>query len=304
MINYYEILGVKENATAAEIKAAFRKLAKLFHPDKNPNGQDQFRKIRKAYEILGNPSLRRSYDLKLKYYRNSNTKTNYKKPGTKNWSFEEQELKRRKYYDEHIRKYAKTNPIPKVNPNEIKTNYNEYKYILFATPLAVALFLLIVNLSADSKPPIENTNPIIEASFSGLKMGDSPYQEHFGKMQYNLNAKVNLTIKNQTGNDAVFLLFNEKEFVRSVYIADGFLAEITQLPGQLFNIRYSLGKNWKPSKINKANKPGGFTQNKEFYKNDVPFEINALNELTLVSGINEGFTKINEQEFFDKKNYD
>ena len=72
MTNFYEILGVTSEAGLAEIKAAFRKLAKEFHPDKNPNGNERFETILKAYERLkGNvrfrvfPSLRFEYFLTL-----------------------------------------------------------------------------------------------------------------------------------------------------------------------------------------------------------------------------------------------
>ena len=52
MINYYKILGLQSTATPLEIKTAFRQLAKLYHPDKNPAGKEQFTKVLVAYETL------------------------------------------------------------------------------------------------------------------------------------------------------------------------------------------------------------------------------------------------------------
>lgn len=51
---YYKILGVKQNASAQEIKASFRQLTKKYHPDKNksPDANDKFSKINVAYEVL------------------------------------------------------------------------------------------------------------------------------------------------------------------------------------------------------------------------------------------------------------
>jgi molecular chaperone DnaJ len=63
--DYYEILGVSKNATAAEIKKAYRKKAIEFHPDKNPNdsvAEANFKKAAEAYEVLGNQEKRNKYD--------------------------------------------------------------------------------------------------------------------------------------------------------------------------------------------------------------------------------------------------
>lgn len=53
--NYYEILGVSKTASADEIKSAYRKLAKQYHPDINkaPEAQNKFKEINEAYEVLG-----------------------------------------------------------------------------------------------------------------------------------------------------------------------------------------------------------------------------------------------------------
>ena len=63
--DYYEILGVSKNATAAEIKKAYRKKAIEFHPDKNSDdkvAEANFKKAAEAYEILGNQEKRAKYD--------------------------------------------------------------------------------------------------------------------------------------------------------------------------------------------------------------------------------------------------
>jgi len=60
--NYYEILGVSKDATAEEIKKAFRKLAHQYHPDK-PNGDEtKFKEINEAYQVLSNPEKKQQYD--------------------------------------------------------------------------------------------------------------------------------------------------------------------------------------------------------------------------------------------------
>jgi hypothetical protein len=63
--DFYQVLGVSRDVDAVGIKSAFRKLAKLYHPDKNtadPGASEKFRKITEAYQVLMDPLQRESYD--------------------------------------------------------------------------------------------------------------------------------------------------------------------------------------------------------------------------------------------------
>ncbi len=90
VINYYEILGVRTDATPEEIKKEFRSLARKYHPDMNPGDQtseEKFKQINEAYDILSDHKKRQTYDFDLfggksRFVRGQNNKSNSSFPFT------------------------------------------------------------------------------------------------------------------------------------------------------------------------------------------------------------------------------
>ncbi|MEO6687087.1 MAG: DnaJ domain-containing protein, partial [Dyadobacter sp.] len=63
-VDYYQILGIQKTATEKDIKAAYRKLARKYHPDVNPNDQEaqkKFQELNEANEVLSDPEKRKKY---------------------------------------------------------------------------------------------------------------------------------------------------------------------------------------------------------------------------------------------------
>ena len=85
-IDYYKVLGVDKNATQEEIRKAYRKQAKRYHPDINkddPQAKERFQEINEANEVLGNPEKRKKYDEYGEHWQHA----------------DEFEAQRRQYYD-------------------------------------------------------------------------------------------------------------------------------------------------------------------------------------------------------------
>jgi curved DNA-binding protein len=81
--DYYKILGVDKNATKDDIKKVFRRLAKKYHPDKNPGdkvSEEKFKEVTEANEVLSDPEKRKKYDQlgsNWKQYQNAGSEANY-----------------------------------------------------------------------------------------------------------------------------------------------------------------------------------------------------------------------------------
>lgn len=95
--NYYEILGVSVDSSTAEVKSAYRKLARKYHPDinKDEGAIDIFKNITEAYDVLSNDVERSKYDTLKGFFKTETTKTSSKEVDE---TFKEEKVKNSSYH--------------------------------------------------------------------------------------------------------------------------------------------------------------------------------------------------------------
>lgn len=313
MADYYSILGVPKTATEADIKAAFRRLAKLYHPDKNPSNPDaknKFEQILKAYETLVHPAKKRRYDTSFYQATNTQHHSHGKQKRQKEWNFTEEELKRRQYYQTYYQ--TKQKAAQQAPP---QSTYTDYKYVLLATPIAVALVLLIVSMFTKEPIPnetsLKNNVPVTNDSSDvyRLRNGDTPYSGYFGGIRtFNTNHHVHIT--NSTNYDLVFVLFqnNTNNYLQHTYMRNGSSAEFSKLPNEGVYWKCLIGKNWNPELVvSNTNVTGMFDsviQIQNWKKQPVIFDEQDLPQLFFLNIVpkderNKSYISSTE-EFFEK----
>ena len=242
--DYYKILEVSSSATSAEIKAAYRRLAKLFHPDKNsgnPAAEEKFKQVKDAYENLINPLRRRKYDDKRnRSFATPQATTGFqKKTATKkNYSFTEEEAKRRQYYQQHYKSTSYTEP-----KKEKKGGVSaELKYILLSVPLAVALLLLVVRLYENPKKKNKISDQISVNNVSEIHTPESPYEGVVGKNTFDSTSHSLIKIVNRSGYDAlVFLKNKEGKIIRHHFIENKYELYFEHICPSSYTLYYWLG---------------------------------------------------------------
>lgn len=300
MSNYYDILGIKPTASITEIKEAYRTLAKKYHPDRNPSGKEQFTRVAQAYEVLSDPSARSAYDLRLKYMQGAQTIASKQTPNNKEWRFDERELRRRKYYDEHIRKYEKASAQrSQVAP---RVAYNEYRYWMFATPLAVALFLLIMHWAGPSIPTtsssVKRMATTLQAPNELMLPGASPYKKHFGKEVFEQPGQL-VRVLNASGHDALICLFDSSRFLRSFFLGNQFSASITQLPQAKLAVRFVLGDNFDAAATTSIEGlRGNFKSLKGYFISPAYLALRDSLTITLTDEASGVYEKVTPGQFF------
>ena len=104
--DYYKILGITDSESAVDIKLAYRKLARKWHPDvagNTPEAINRFKELNEAYEVLSNPIKKSEYDRAKSFYTYARKNTHYKDTKTSQ-NFKSKEPDLTKSFDEKEKK--------------------------------------------------------------------------------------------------------------------------------------------------------------------------------------------------------
>jgi len=315
MPNYYEILGIPKTANAQEVKNAYRKLAKIYHPDKNQdnkNTEDKFKLIKDAYEVLIDPIKKSKYDATLNYQEQIklntySAKKNYRKNSR---DISDEELKRRQYFKQHYPNFNQKKQ--NIKANEEKKKYNETRAIIFSIPIALALLFFIVNIynrttgSQLVKEQVTNKLIVIKQKDTSQPIynnGAEPYAEFLGKPNIDKTTLDVIKVINDSGKDAIaFIVDSSNNIVRHYYIKNDIELFFEFLPIGNYKLKLLLGSSFK-CKLNKQLPifcyDSQFLENKEKSISINNAKLDTLLYLIDSKTIVTSYTKVDSSTFFN-----
>jgi hypothetical protein len=265
--NYYQILGLEQSSTAQEIKAAYRELAKLYHPDRNAGSrisEESFKLIQEAYAVLADTNSRYLYDVSLR-----------EKDAPKNTSKQPVDHRYRRGGTVNARSNYMDGRSKQARRRKQLAAYKKKVSIIF-----LSAFALLIALALWVGPMIKNDpfqpSGSMQASFTTdignasteytanvpeehddtLISGFAPYDHLFPAYAYDENSQNNITIYNPDSLDVVVCVVNKKtgQTARNAYIRASENFSIYRLPNGNYYLKAYFGQHPIIRKTNEISK--------------------------------------------------
>ena len=263
--NFYALLGVSSTASQEEIKLAYRKLAKRFHPDRNPGdkqNEERFKEISEAYNVLSDEENKKKYDLKFHYTSNSRSEKKYNPGQTQR----------------EPPKFRVKKERPPTAAEKRATRWIFGSVIVFVVAITVMIILnpeddesskmkaLMYQQDLAENSPIQKTEPppIMDA--------DSPYDVIFGQGISVDESRNTITVSNSEASEVVVCLVQKDppfKTIRNEYFGSGLTYRIVGIPNGTYYLKTYFGKHWNPKKkLVNGKVTGGFDQEIGFFRSD------------------------------------
>jgi curved DNA-binding protein CbpA len=268
--DHYRTLGVPDNASEQEIKLAYRRLAKRYHPDVNAGAkgaEERFKEITEAYTILSDYGLRHAYDTKRMrpLFYTPDPKPEAKDPRRKEYSEEELERARVRHKKKAVNNMARRKNILK---GMIIT------FILFMIASAGFENWIEKKREEDSKAinaRIDSTLKVKYSAKTEIESMDSPFDSLFGEGVYQPKSKNKLVIYMPFSDAVICAVQSDPPYrtIRNEFIRarNGFVMK--EMPEGKYYIKFYTGKKWDMNKKTPDGRTlGGFTKDEMFFKID------------------------------------
>ena len=274
MKDYYRILGVPENATEQEIKLAYRKLAKRYHPDVNAGAkgaEERFKEIAEAYDVLSDYAQRKTYDQKKNYRAFYTDRINFY-PGD---TAKEKKDPRKKEYDAEDLARAREK-----HKWRAQANMQKRRKILFGMSVTFIIFLVAAAFFEswiEEKRDEESkrlaavlTEKICrqeQARKLTIENMDSPYDSLFGPGIYRWPTPNEIIVYNTNSDAVICLVDSSGRTMRNEFVHAGVAFVFKDMPSGTFYVKVYSGEGWNTrKKIPDGRDLGGFMANEHFYK--------------------------------------
>lgn len=272
MRDFYRILGVPDNATMADIKSAYRRLAKLYHPDLNPgsrHSEEKFKEILDAYTILSDEELRAQYDRKRRMGYNaepfhSGTAEKKRDPGRKEYPPE---------YIEMMRQRNRSRVVKQINRRKKILRGMVITFTLYLIGTAVFEAWISKQREEEAAAIVQRLNEkrrtdSVHNANDVIQNLDSPYDSIFGPGRTTWLSPNQLVVINPFSDAVICLMRADTPYVtiRNEFIHARQTFVMRELPNGTYQVKVYTGEEWSDYlSVPDGRRLGGFSRNEKFF---------------------------------------